>query len=98
MGEIAKMTPEEALRAYWAAACDCDPIDDDACEDGGSLNDAWEAAGLIELDSVNDDDLDDAFAYERGIEAGGSIWRLTAKGRAAWADQSADASNQGQSQ
>lgn len=80
---MSKLTPEEALRQYWHAACDCDPVDDDAVEDGGDLFDAWEAAGLIVLDAVDDDDLDDAFAYERGIVPGGSCWRLTPAGDAA---------------
>lgn len=80
-----KLTPEEALRRYWDAFCDCDPINDDACEEGGSLLDAWEAGRLIELDSANDDDLDDSFASERGIVPGGSVWRLTPAGCAALA-------------
>lgn len=72
-GELA---PEVELRAYWQAFCDADPCPDD-------FQDRMEAAGLIALDSVTDDDLDDPFAAERGIEPGGQVWRLTAKGRAA---------------
>lgn len=83
-----KLTPEEALRRYWSPFCDADHhlIDDDACEDGGDLSDAWEAAGLIALRDVTDDDLDDAFAAERGIEPAGQIWTLTPAGRAALED------------
>lgn len=86
---MGKLTPEEALRRYWSAFCDADwhLIDDDACEDGGDVSDAWEAAGLIELRSVTADDLDDAFAAERGIISGGSVWHLTPEGRAALAQQ-----------
>lgn len=82
---MARLTPEEALRRYWSAFCDADHhlIDDDACEDGGDLSDAWEEAGLIASRSVTRDDLDDPFAAERGIEPGGQIWTLTAKGLAA---------------
>jgi hypothetical protein len=84
-----KLTPEEALRAYWAAFCDADwhLIDDDACEDGADLIDIWEANGLVVLDGVDDDELDDALADERGIEPGGSVWRLTPAGRQALQEQ-----------
>lgn len=85
------MTPEEALRGYWSAACDCDPVDHDAREEGGDLFDAWEAAGLIRLRAVTKDDLDDAFAAEKGIEPGGSVWELTPAGRAALEKEVRDA-------
>jgi hypothetical protein len=74
------MTPEEALRGYWSAACDCDPVDHDACEEGGDLFDAWEAAGLIRPRAVTKADLDDAFAAEKGIAPAGSMWELTPAG------------------
>ena len=70
------LAPAVELEAYWDAFCDCDPSPDD-------FADRMEAAGLIFLDGVTDDDLDDAFASERGIEPGGLIWRLTPAGRAA---------------
>lgn len=87
-----KLTPKEALRRYWSAYCDADwhLIDDDACEDGGSLPDTWEAAKLIKLDAVNNYDLDDSFASERGIVPGGSVWRLTTAGRAALTEDKAN--------
>lgn len=43
-----------------------------------------EAAGLIECVPVTPDALEDAFAAERGIEPGGMMWQLTAKGKARW--------------
>ena len=70
--------PENFARA-WNAFCDADYHDigipyDDFVGHG-------ESNGLFELRAVEPDDLDDAFAYERGIEIGGSIWELTEKGR-----------------
>lgn len=82
---MARLTPEEAFRRYWAdfCECDCDRIDNDACGEGVDLTDVWEEAGLIFLRSVDEDDLDDVFAAERGIEPGGNVWDLTDAGRAA---------------
>ena len=71
--ERGELAPEVELCAFWADFCDCDPTPD-------GFQDRMEAAGLIYLDAVNDDDLDDPFAEELGIVAGGSVWRLTAKG------------------
>jgi DNA modification methylase len=67
------------LRQHWNAFCDADsiPFDHD------DFLDRLEKHGLIELRGVTDDDLNDAFAAERGIERGGSLWDLTEKGRAA---------------
>jgi hypothetical protein len=39
-------------------------------------------AGFVILDAVDDDDLDEAFAWDRGIEPGGSVYRLTPLGLA----------------
>jgi len=62
--------------ALWNAACDVDkhllPVD---------FEEQAEAAGLIELVPVDREALESAFAWDRGIEPGGSMWRLTAKGR-----------------
>jgi hypothetical protein len=77
-GELA---PDVELRTYWSAFCDCDPSPDD-------FQDRMEAAGLIVLDAVNDDDLDNPFAREIGIEPGGSVWRLTDRGSQAYATPS----------
>lgn len=78
IAERGELAPAVELRAYWCAFCDCDPRPDE-------FEDRMEAAGLIALGAVTEDDLDDAFAAERGIEPGGSVWRLTKAGRAALA-------------
>jgi hypothetical protein len=67
------------LRAHWGAFCDADPTPDD-------FIDRMEAAGYARLRSVKRADLEGSFASERGIYAGGQIWELTAKGRAALKD------------
>lgn len=94
---MGKLTPEEALRRYWDACCQCDwhLIDNDACEDGGDLTDAWEAAGLIYSRAVNKEDLDDAFAAEMGIVPDGAIWELTDTGRAALKAETQEGSHGG---
>lgn len=66
------------LRRNWSSFCDCDQFDG-----SDTFADRMEAAGLIELDSVTERDLESAFAAERGIEPGGMVWRLTPGGRAA---------------
>jgi len=66
------------LHEHWDAFCDADRAD--IPED---FEESMEAAGLIEFASVTENDLDDAFAEERGIAPGGAIWRLTKAGRAA---------------
>ena len=75
-GELA---PDVELRAFWDAFCDCDPTPDD-------FADRMEAAGFIYMRAVDDDDLDDAFAAERGVEPGGTVWDLTPAGRLALKD------------
>lgn len=65
------------LRRHWVEFCDADPFD--------GINDfaeRMERAGLIDLHPVDDDDLEDAFASERGIHRGGFVWRLTDAARA----------------
>lgn len=71
----------------WNAFCDCDyhligmPYDD--------FVNHGEKEGLFALRAVEPDDLEESFAWERGIEMGGSLWELTPKGRALF-DQCAD--------
>ena len=73
------MTPDEELRKHWHDFCDCDPFP--TRED---FPERMEAAGLIRLRPVTRRDVaEDPFAAERGIELGGSLWELTAKGRKA---------------
>lgn len=81
IAECGELSPEVELRAYWSAFCDCDPTPDD-------FRDRMEAAGLIYLDAANEDDLDNPFASELGIEPGGSVWRLTDRGSQAYATPS----------
>lgn len=73
-----KTLAAEWLRQHWNTFCDCDPIPMGRDRFLKELEDA----GLVELREVVDEDLDEAFAFERGIEKGGNIWVLTASGRA----------------
>jgi hypothetical protein len=75
IAERGELAPAVELRAFWDAFCDCDARPED-------FEERMEAAGLIHLRSVTDEDLDDAFAYERGIEPGCNVWDLTEAGRA----------------
>ena len=68
------------LRKHWGSFCDCDPF-----EGAADFSERMEAAGFIRLRSVTRDDLEQAFAAELGIERGGMVWDLTAKGRKALA-------------
>jgi hypothetical protein len=72
-------TAEQLLDAsvHWDLFCDFDemPVDQDV------YLKRLEDAGLAELVPVDDDALEDPFAWERGIEPGGSMYRLTALGR-----------------
>lgn len=78
-----RMTKEEwrtidELRRYWSAICDCDevPIDTD------EFKERAERLGLIRWRSVTRRDVDATpFAWELGIEVGGMMYELTAKGR-----------------
>lgn len=65
------------LRMYWGAICDCDlvPIDTD------EFKDRAERLGLLRWRKATQRDVDAiAFAAELGIEVGGMLWELTAKG------------------
>lgn len=94
---MGKLTPDEALRRYWDDFCECDwdRIDNNACGDHADLEDAWMTAGLIYLRPVDEDDLDDVFAAERGIEPGGNVWELTDAGRAALKAETQESSHGG---
>lgn len=66
------------MRRYWSAMCDCDvvPIDTD------DLKDRMEKMRLLRWRTATRRDVDATpFASDLGIEAGGSICELTAKGR-----------------
>lgn len=66
------------LTANWDHFCDADYtlMKTDDPEYPANL----EAAGYVILDAVSDDDLETPFAWELGIEAGGSVYRLTSLG------------------
>jgi hypothetical protein len=49
--------------------------------DATSFLEAVEDLCLAECVPVDEAALDDAFSYERGIEPGGMMWRLTAAGQ-----------------
>lgn len=66
----------EDLLANWDAFSDADPLPHPR-ED---FPECLERQGYAELVPVDDDALDEAFAWERGIEAGGLMWQLTASG------------------
>ena len=85
------MTPEEIARGLtkaqredltgnWDAACDCDwaDITTDPCD----FFERQEAMGFAQCVPVTEDDIDGDFAWERGIEIGGSMWELTTLGLA----------------
>lgn len=67
------------LRKHWHAFCDADPFDG-----GDTFIERMDARGYARLRPVKKSDLaDDPFAAERGIEPGGMLWELTAKGHRA---------------
>ncbi len=63
------------LRKHWHAFCDADPF-----EGSDTFTERMEARGYIRLRRVTKADLAESFAAERGIEPGGNVWILTAKG------------------
>jgi hypothetical protein len=68
----------EDLTANWDALSQADPIPhwrENFPED-------LEALGYAELRPTDQDDLEEPFAYERGIVAGGEVWALTPLGLA----------------
>lgn len=68
----------EDLTSNWDAACDGDWAL--VTTEASDFFESQEAAGFADLVPVDDDALEDAFAAERGIEKGGSMWRLTPLG------------------
>lgn len=78
----APIDPAVELCAHWHAFADADPIPD---SDG--FIQRMEAAGLVEWRPVEREDLEDSFAWERGIIEGGMLFALTAAGRAALSKQ-----------
>ena len=68
----------QRLQALWRAFCDADPVPPEFIDD-------MEKVGFAQLRSVEDADLEEAFAAERGIEPGGLLWELTDAGRRALA-------------
>ncbi len=63
---------------YWDAICDADPLPCDYDE----YVERMEVGGFAELVPVDDEALESAFAWERGIEPGGMMWQLTPLGLA----------------
>lgn len=83
VAEIARgltKTQREDLTNNWDAFCDGDR--GDVQSDDPEYPWALEGAGFVEWGSVDADDLEDPFAWERGIEPGGTIYRLTPLGLA----------------
>lgn len=69
----------EIIRDYWSAYVDADwHLIPEAIRD--DFDARLVAVGLAEWRAVTADDLDDAFAHDRGLEAGGSCLDLTALG------------------
>lgn len=69
----------EIIRDYWSAYADADwHLIPEAIRD--DFDARLVAVGLAEWRAVTADDLDDAFAHDRGLEAGGSCLDLTALG------------------
>lgn len=67
------------LRKHWHAFCDADPF-----EGADTFIERMDARGYVHLRRVTKADINnDSFAAERGIELGGNLWELTAKGRKA---------------
>lgn len=68
------------LTTTWDSFCDCDPLPEGVDHD--LYVQRLEDEGLLEWRSVDDDDLEDAFAEERGIVPGGMVYSLTPLGLA----------------
>lgn len=73
----------EIIRDYWSAYADADwHLIPEAIRD--DFDARLVAAGLAEWRDVTPDDLEDAFAHDRGLEASGSCLDLTPLGRLAF--------------
>jgi len=66
------------LTTNWDAACDCDWSD--VTTDPSSFFERQEEAGFAQCVPVTEDDIDGDFAWERGIEIGGSGYHTSDKG------------------
>lgn len=75
-----RLTEASELRAdlteRWDLLTDADPL---PCDYDAYLE-RMEQDGFMECVPVDDEALDDPFAYERGIEPGGMMYRLTPLG------------------
>ncbi len=69
------------LTVHWDEFADADPLSHHR-ELDAFLHD-MESAGFAQWAPVDDDALEEPFAWERGIEPGGMMWELTALGRTA---------------
>lgn len=74
--EYSELSREQKLRLLWNDFCDADPVPPE-------FADEMEAAGFIEVAPVDEDALESPFAYERGLEPGGSMYVLTPAGHQA---------------
>lgn len=76
------LTPTQAadLTERWDQFCDCDELSDNRDPDEYTAD--MLLYGFAELRGVEPDDLEDPFAWERGIEPGGLIYVLTPLGLA----------------
>ena len=84
-------TQRDDLLVRWPEFCDADPLS------GGRDQDEFVADMLLDdfirLRDVQPDDLDDPFAWERGIEPGGMVYVLTPLGEALRAHLLTEVSN-----
>ena len=71
-------TQRHDLMRGWDAACDADW--QLLLSDPADFFERQEVLGFAELVPVDEEALEDAFAWERGIEPGGSMWSLTPLG------------------
>lgn len=72
---MADWRPATHFDVYWNAFCDADHGDYPE-----NFIEICEEDGLVELVPVTRDALDEAFAFDRGIRPGGSMWVLTKAG------------------
>ena len=74
-----RLTPEQKrdLTINWDDFCDADRL-----QLPPDYPDALMKARFVILDAVDEDDLETSFAWELGIEPGGSVYRLTPLGLA----------------
>lgn len=78
-GRLTKAQRDD-LTINWDRFCDADRAD--IRTQDADYPSELEAAGFVILDEVSADDLETPFAWELGIEPGGSVYRLTSLGLA----------------